>query len=99
MVRDLHCRRKRRYEHRQTDQPTERIGDVMKRKTISLLTLQEWCDYWSEGNTQYLEDGRDIGSDGLAELCAAACAMRTLIDLVDGVEVPEHDPPDRKSVV
>jgi hypothetical protein len=70
----------------------------MNRKTISLLTIQEWCDYWSEGNTQYLEDGPDIGSDGLTELREAASVMRTLIALVDGVEVPEHDPPTFASV-
>jgi hypothetical protein len=70
----------------------------MNRKTVSLLTLQEWCDYWSEGNAQYLEDRRDIGSEGLTELREAASAMRTLIDLVDGVEVPEHDRPTFASV-
>ena len=70
----------------------------MTQKTISLLTLQEWCDYWSEGNTQYLEDGPDIGSDGLTELREAASVMRTLLELVDGVNISEHDAPTFASV-
>ena len=70
----------------------------MKKRTISLLTLQEWCDYWSKGNTQYLVDDRDIGSEGLAELREAASAMRELIALVDGVDVPEHDRPTFQNV-
>lgn len=52
----------------------------MTQKTISMLTLGEWCDYWAEGNTQYLEDGRDFGRDGVADLREAASAMRSLIE-------------------
>ncbi len=51
------------------------------RERIGTLALDEWCDYWAAGNSQYLDDGLGVESPIRDELAAASAVMRKLLEV------------------
>jgi hypothetical protein len=57
---------------------------------IEGLTVAEWCDLWANGNDQYRQDKINVG-DVRDELARIAAVVKTLMAMVDGVELPEFE--------
>ena len=64
-------------------------------RKIGQLTVEEWCDYWREGNTQYIDDGIGIDNTIRSDLAEASEVIRELLQASRPQRIPPR--PDTKS--
>ncbi len=65
--------------------------NMIRQVKVSGESLADWCDYWREGNGQYIDDGIGIDNTVRSDLAEAARVMSLMARMLDAVDSGEHD--------